>query len=39
MKFWIFKCNPEYYRLSERLADPYPDIRWRVRQSVWPQPT
>ena len=30
MAFWIFKCSPAKYRLSERLADPNPRIRWRV---------
>ena len=30
MAFWIFKCNPEKYRLSERLADATPAISWRV---------
>jgi hypothetical protein len=30
MAFWIFKCNPKHYRLSERLADPNPTISWRV---------
>jgi hypothetical protein len=30
MAFWIFNYNPEKYRLAERLADPNPDITWRV---------
>lgn len=30
MAFWIFKCNPEQYRLSQRLADPNPTTSWRV---------
>ena len=30
MAFWIFKCSPASYRLSERLADPNPTVRWRV---------
>jgi hypothetical protein len=30
MAFWIFKCNPTDYRLAERLANPDPDLRWRV---------
>src|SRR5262245_1787404 len=30
MAFWIFKCNPEKYRLADRLADPNPMITWTV---------
>lgn len=30
MAFWIFKCSPEQYRLSERLADPNPATSWRI---------
>ena len=30
MAFWIFKCSPEQYRLSQRLADPNPATSWRV---------
>jgi predicted RNA-binding protein with PUA-like domain len=30
MAFWIFKCNPEVYRLDDRLADPNPTISWTV---------
>jgi predicted RNA-binding protein with PUA-like domain len=30
MAFWIFKCNPEKYRLGERLADPNPILTWTV---------
>lgn len=30
VKYWIFKCNPEYYRLDERLNDPEPNSTWRV---------
>jgi hypothetical protein len=30
MAFWIFRCNPEKYRLAERLADPNPYITWTV---------
>jgi hypothetical protein len=30
MAFWIFKCNPEKYRLADRLADPNPKITWKV---------
>jgi len=32
MAFWIFKHNPEKYRLNERLADPNPTITWTVRR-------
>jgi 5-methylcytosine-specific restriction protein A len=30
MACWIFKCNPEKYRLVDRLADPNPVITWTV---------
>jgi hypothetical protein len=30
--FWIFKCNPEKYRLAERLADPNPTLTWQANQ-------
>jgi len=30
MAYWIFKCNPENYRLEERLADPNPMLTWSV---------
>jgi hypothetical protein len=30
MAFWIFKCNPDQYQLSDRLADPNPTISWRI---------
>jgi len=30
MAFWIFACNPEQYRLVDRLADPDPTICWHV---------
>lgn len=30
MAFWIFKCNPEKYRVADRLADPNPDLTWTV---------
>jgi predicted RNA-binding protein with PUA-like domain len=30
MAFWIFKCNPDKYRLSDRLADPNPTLTWTV---------
>lgn len=30
MAFWIFKCNPDKYRLADRLADPNPTLTWKV---------
>jgi hypothetical protein len=30
MAYWIFKYNPEKYRLADRLADPSPEITWTV---------
>ena len=30
MSHWIFKANPEKYRLQARLRDPNPAISWRV---------
>src|SRR5437016_6152943 len=30
MAFWIFKCNPERYRLQDRLADPNPTLTWTI---------
>ncbi len=30
VNYWIFKCNPEYYRLDDRLDDPEPNSTWRV---------
>jgi hypothetical protein len=42
MAFWIFKCSPEQYRLSQRLADPNTAISWRVtkyRDEVGPGDT
>src|SRR5262245_54481687 len=30
MAFWIFKCDPKRYRLSDRLMDPNPEITWMV---------
>jgi len=30
MAFWIFKCNPDVYRLEDRLADPNPTMSWTV---------
>jgi len=28
--YWLFKCNPEKYRIDERLKDPESTITWRV---------
>ena len=30
MKYWIFKCNPEHYHLTERINDADPNTTWRV---------
>ncbi len=30
MSYWIFKANPEQYRIDDRLKDPNPDITWAV---------
>lgn len=30
MSFWLFKCNPAHYNLSDRLADPNPILTWTV---------
>lgn len=30
MAYWIFKCNPDKYRLADRLADPDPVLTWTV---------
>ena len=30
MSYWIFKCDPERYRLSARLSDSNPAITWLV---------
>jgi hypothetical protein len=30
MNYWIFKANPEKYRIDERLLEPYPFITWAV---------
>jgi hypothetical protein len=30
MNYWIFKANPEHYRIDARLQDPYPHIIWAV---------
>ncbi len=32
MAFWIFKCNPERYRLDDRLTHPDTKITWTVSQ-------
>jgi len=32
VEFWIFKCNPDYYRLADRMQDPRTDITWLVQQ-------
>jgi predicted RNA-binding protein with PUA-like domain len=42
MAFWIFKCNPERYRLADRLLDPNPTITWtvtRYRDEIGPGDT
>jgi predicted RNA-binding protein with PUA-like domain len=42
MAFWIFKCNPENYRLNDRLADPNPKISWTIsrhREEIGPGDT
>ena len=42
MSYWIFKYNPEKYRLQERLADPNPTITWtitRYRDQISPGDT
>jgi hypothetical protein len=30
MNYWIFKCNPQRFRIDERLQDPEPGTNWRV---------
>jgi hypothetical protein len=30
MAYWIFKCNPERYRITDRMADPNPNLTWTV---------
>ncbi|MGB8646674.1 MAG: EVE domain-containing protein [Anaerolineae bacterium] len=30
MSYWIFKTNPEQYRIDERLQDPNPTTTWSV---------
>lgn len=30
MAYWIFKYNPQLYRLADRLADPNPEVTWTV---------
>src|SRR5947209_3848965 len=32
MAYWLFKCNPDKYRIDPRLADPNPVITWTVNQ-------
>ena len=42
MAFWIFKCNPEKYRVADRLADPNPNLTWtvsRYRDQIGPGDT
>lgn len=42
MAYWIFKFNPEKYRLADRLADPNPLMTWtvtRYRDQVAPGDT
>lgn len=39
MNYWIFKCDPQKYRLNERMADPNPLITWNVtryREQIQP---
>jgi hypothetical protein len=30
MSYWIFKCDPKRYRLSDRVADPMNETTWLV---------
>ena len=30
MKYWIFKCNPDKYRIYDRLVNPERTTSWRV---------
>jgi hypothetical protein len=30
MNYWIFKANPDHYRIDDRLENPYPYITWSV---------
>jgi len=42
MAYWIFKCNPTFYRLEDRLVDPCPKITWlasRYRDEIGPGDT
>ncbi len=42
MAFWIFKCNPEKYRIADRLTDPNPSLTWtvsRYREEIAPGDT
>ncbi len=30
MNYWIFKCNPDKYRIDDRLEDPEEIITWQI---------
>ena len=30
MNYWIFKANPDKYRIDDRLRDPYPHVTWAI---------
>lgn len=32
MNYWIFKCNPDFYRLDARLTDPEPRTTWIINR-------
>lgn len=32
MNYWIFKVNPEFYRIDARMLNPTPRITWQVVQ-------
>ncbi len=32
MNYWIFKVNPEFYRIDARMLNPNPRITWQVAQ-------
>jgi len=34
VNYWIFKCNPEQYRLDERLRDAEPLTSWKVTRHI-----
>lgn len=39
MKYWIFKCNPDYYDFDGRMTDPSPNTTWlatRYRNEIQP---